>query len=77
LDDSTSFFSEKSPSAPKVTSERRKWRTGSGPYLCTSATGSTTLPTDLDIFSPSFIHQPCAKRRFGSGRPAAIRKAGQ
>ena len=37
----------------------------------------STLPSDLLIFSPSIVHQPCAKIRFGGARPAAIRKAGQ
>ena len=34
-------------------------------------------PMLLDIFWPSRVHQPCAKRLLGSGRPAAWRKAGQ
>ena len=35
------------------------------------------LFSDLDIFCPSFVHQPCAKILFGSSTFAAIRKAGQ
>jgi hypothetical protein len=35
------------------------------------------LPRDFDIFSPSTTHQPFEEMRLGSGRPAAIRKAGQ
>ena len=35
------------------------------------------LPRDLLILSFSNSSQPCAKMRFGSGRPAAIRNAGQ
>ena len=30
-----------------------------------------TLPIDLDIFCPEFIHHPCAKSVLGSGKPAA------
>jgi hypothetical protein len=41
------------------------------------ANGSTTLPTDFDIFSPLLNRKPWAKTRFGSGMPADIRKAGQ
>lgn len=29
---------------------------------------STTLPSDLDILTPSLVHHPCVKMRFGSGR---------
>ncbi len=67
----------KSPSAPNVTSDMRKNRVLSSPYFSTSSNGSITLPRDLDIFSPSFIHQPCAKMDFGRGRPAAMSMAGQ
>ena len=35
------------------------------------------LPRDLLILSFSNSSQPCAKTRFGSATPAAIRKAGQ
>ena len=41
------------------------------------AKGSTTLPTDFDIFSPRLNRKPWAKTRFGSSSPALIRKAGQ
>ncbi len=37
----------------------------------------TMLPRDLLILSFSNSSQPCAKMRFGSGSPAAIRNAGQ
>ena len=36
-----------------------------------------TLPRDLEIFCPSFVHQPWAKTRRGGSSPAAIRNAGQ
>ncbi len=42
-----------------------------------SANGSTTLPTDFDIFSPLLSRKPWPNTRLGSGRPADIRKAGQ
>jgi hypothetical protein len=45
--------------------------------VATSWRASTTLPSDLLIFSPSTTHQPFEVTRFGSGSPAAIRKAGQ
>ena len=40
-------------------------------------TGSITLPIDFEIFSPSFVHHPCAKTLFGKGNFAAIKNAGQ
>ena len=39
--------------------------------------GSTTLPTDFDIFSPRLNRKPWANTRFGSAMPADIRNAGQ
>ena len=39
--------------------------------------GSTTLPTDFDIFSPRLNRKPCTTICLGSGRPADIRNAGQ
>ena len=36
-----------------------------------------TLPTDFDIFSPLLNRKPWPNTRFGTGRPADIRKAGQ
>ena len=42
-----------------------------------ASNGSTTLPTDFDIFSPRLNRKPWAKTRFGTARPADIRKAGQ
>ena len=36
-----------------------------------------TLPSDLEIFWPSLVHQPCANTRSGGATPADIRKAGQ
>ena len=47
------------------------------PNSAISAFGSMTLPSDLLIFSPSMVHHPCEYTRCGTGRPAAIRKAGQ
>ena len=42
-----------------------------------SANGSTTLPTDFDIFSPRLNRKPWEKMRRGTSMPADIRKAGQ
>ena len=42
-----------------------------------SPSGSTTLPTDFDIFSPRLNRKPCTTTCFGTGSPADIRKAGQ
>src|SRR3990172_11903769 len=68
---------EKSPSRPKGTSRSRNYLNWSTPALSAVSTGSTTLPFDLLIFSPSTVHQPWAKTFFGGSRPADQRKAGQ
>jgi len=39
--------------------------------------GSITLPNDLEIFFPSFVHHPWANILFGGSISAANRKAGQ
>ena len=41
------------------------------------STGSTTLPTDLLIFSPLTLMKPWANTRSGSAISADIRNAGQ
>ena len=41
------------------------------------AFGSTTLPTDLLIFSPRLRTKPCTKTLRGNSIPADIRNAGQ
>ena len=35
------------------------------------------LPSDLEIFWPLAVHQPCANTVLGSGRPAASSMVGQ
>ena len=49
----------------------------STPYRSQRMTGSTTLPTDLDILPPFISSQPWPNTRLGSGRSRAISMAGQ
>ena len=40
----------------------------SAPNSSTTLVGSTTLPSDFDIFLPSLVRKPCAKTRCGTGK---------
>ena len=47
-------------------------RSASAPYFCIMASGSTTLPFDFDMTSPSLSTMPCVSRRL-NGSSKVIR----
>jgi hypothetical protein len=86
LNRATSAARLKSPSSPNGTSRSRKYRTASTqtswapPERAASSratsTGSMTLPSDLLIFCPSTVRNPCTMTRRGGSSPAEISMAG-
>mmetsp|Transcript_44323 Transcript_44323/g.79501 ORF Transcript_44323/g.79501 Transcript_44323/m.79501 type:complete len:272 (+) Transcript_44323:740-1555(+) len=70
--------SEKLSSPPYGASLHKYHRKESISKRSNMSCGSTTFPTDLDIFLPSLsFTNPCAKTVFGRGSPADMRMHGQ
>src|SRR4030066_1259865 len=67
---SSSLLMVKSPSSVEGFSLKRKYLTGSAPYLLTNSKGSITFPKVFDIFWPAEVTKPWMKICLDVGKPA-------